>query len=306
MSGIDVNNFNEIPFGTIVTHNYRIVKMLGHGGYGQCYEGIDINSGHKVAVKVQMHGHEVAQMSMNTEIDCYEVMANTEGFPKLYFGGEDNHKYLLVIQLLKEDLSKLFSKCSHNFSPKTIFMLAEQLLIRLNALHENFIVHKDLKPENIMIDNENKLYLIDFGLCEMFIDPETLSYDDSGSFISYKPNIGGHTLCGTVRYCSINAHLGSDLSPRDDMECLAYTLIYFFLGYLPWDDWLSSNDVFDEKMSFLSSEYSCLLPPVLVQFLKYCQQLEYSSEPDYTHWQQMFVNQQFEYNFEWDYKYEWM
>ena len=71
------------------------------------------------------------------------------------------------------------------------------------------------------------LYLIDYGLSKRYIDSKT------GEHIKYKNN---HKLNGTARYASIHALEGYELSRRDDLQSLAYMLIYLVKGYLPWDN----------------------------------------------------------------------
>ena len=72
---------------------------------------------------------------------------------------------------------------------------------------------------------QNLVYIIDFGLSKRFRDPKT------GLHIPYKD---GKSLTGTVRYSSIYTHLGIEQTRRDDLEALAYTLVYLGKGSLPW------------------------------------------------------------------------
>lgn len=89
-------------------------------------------------------------------------------------------------------------------------------------------MHRDLKPENTVIglgSRSNTVYLIDFGLAKCYKDKET------GGHIQY---MDGKLFLGTARFASINAHLGIELSRRDDLESLGYVLIFMATGKLPW------------------------------------------------------------------------
>lgn len=94
-------------------------------------------------------------------------------------------------------------------------------------LHKEKYVHRDIKPENFVIGtdgNHHTVYLIDFGLSKKYVD-------EKGDHINFVENKG---LVGTARYTSINSHLGSEQSRRDDLESLGYVLLYFVKGFLPW------------------------------------------------------------------------
>ena len=107
-------------------------------------------------------------------------------------------------------------------------MIAEQALIRLKALHNNGLIHRDIKPENFapgLGNDAETIYLFDFGLVKEYIEGESRRH------IPYKEGI---ELTGTLRYSSVNAHLGIEQSRRDDLESLGYALIYMAKGSLPW------------------------------------------------------------------------
>lgn len=100
------------------------------------------------------------------------------------------------------------------------------MLLRLEYLHMKNFVHRDLKPENFCMGlgrQRHITFLIDLGLCKR--------YAQHGKHIAYRE---GRSLTGTARYCSINSHLGIELTRRDDIESLGYILVYFARGSLPW------------------------------------------------------------------------
>lgn len=133
----------------------------------------------------------------------------------------------MVFELLGSNIESLFTSCDRLFSITTVVLLAEQMLDLIEYIHSKYFIHRDIKPENFVIgrNDPHTIYLIDYGLARRYINPTTKEH------IPYKDN---RSMTGTVRYASINTHLGMEQSRRDDIEGLMYVLVYFAKGGLPW------------------------------------------------------------------------
>ena len=160
-------------------------------------------------------------------------------------------------------------------------MLFYQSLDRLEFMHKMNYIHRDLKPENILMGlgkKSNLVHLIDFGLARPVVDPQT------GKHI---PFCLGKNLLGTCRYVSINAHLGYELSRRDDLMTLGYVLLNFYLGSLPWSTIQVTKDsaryrkLGKAKLKYTMTTLFDKCPPLFKNYMDYCKALAFEAMPDF-------------------------
>jgi hypothetical protein len=126
-------------------------------------------------------------------------------------------------------------------------------------------------------DPRPTLFLIDFGLARLFRNPATYLH------IPFTKN---HSIIGTLSFASINGQQGHAQSRRDDLESLAYTIIYSALGDLPWTSHPSGNDenaVLRMKTLITAEELCEGLPAPFCEFVTYVRSLGFDEKPDYQH-----------------------
>ena len=134
--------------------------------------------------------------------------------------------HILVMENLGQDLYELFEQHGKQFSTKTVLMLAEQFLDRIEYFHERGYIHRDIKPENFLMGlGESK----DTARCTWLI------------LVSLRKTMKKLVLLEHLNtYASINTHLGISQSRRDDLESIGYVLVLFQTGCLPWlNKWTS-------------------------------------------------------------------
>jgi casein kinase I family protein HRR25 len=148
----------------------------------------------------------------------------------------------------------------------------------------------------------NQVNVIDFGLAKKYRDPKTHLH------IPYREN---KNLTGTARYTSINTHLGVEQSRRDDMESLAYVLMYFLRGSLPWQGLKAATkkqkyDRIMEKKMTTPTEFLCRgFPSEFSIYLNYCRSLRFDDKPDYSYLRKLFRDLFVREGFQYDYVFDW-
>jgi serine/threonine protein kinase len=209
---------------------------------------------------------------------------------------------IAVFDLMGESLSDLFYRCGRRFSLKTVLMLAQQLISRLESVHEAGIVHRDVKPGNFVMgrgEEAGKVYVIDFGLSNSWLI--------GGKHIGFNME---SPFRGTHRYASVNSHMKFEQSRRDDLEAVAYVLIYFLNGGLPWQSLKVSRSkrrkAIGKYKASISPESLCAgLPLQFTQFLTYVKMLGFDSTPDYQYCRNLFRSAFDEHGFEDDGVWDW-
>ena len=201
--------------------------------------------------------------------------------PKVHYKGSQGDYYVMVMDLLGPSLWDKWNANGQMMSQEMVACIAVESLAILENFHSKGFVHGDIKPENFLLGppgtpTEKKLYLVDLGLGTRWRDPicsAHIEYDQ-------RPDI----FRGTVRYASVHAHLGRTASRRDDLESLAYTLLFLLKGRLPWQGYQGDNKGFlvCKKKMATSPEALCrYTPSAFRQFMEAVINLKFDEEPKY-------------------------
>ncbi|KAG2045863.1 kinase-like protein, partial [Suillus hirtellus] len=201
------------------------------------------------------------------------------GIPHAIWFGREPMYYALALDLLGPSLHELFIACNHRFSLQTILNLGDQLLSCLEYIHLYDYVHGDMKPQNVLMDSSRQTaYIINFSITKRYQNTATKSHI---------PFCQGRHLTGTPAFASINNHLGLEPGHHDDLESLAYMLIYFLHGSLPWlhvdHKRLSSSWILECKVDTTITDLCDGIPTVFTNMLLYSCSLSFSEDPDYDH-----------------------
>ena len=220
--------------------------------------------------------------------------------PQLVAEDEREETYI-AMEMVGRSLENV--RKERHFSALTIAQLGAQLVTSFEALHNSNYIHRDVKCDNLALSLDPidpRIYIIDFGVATR--------YKINGMHIRYEENC---PFVGNLTFCSLNVLQGIRASRRDDLESIAYILIYLFRNSLPWsqinsEDFLQRAEQVDIKLSSTSSQLCRGLEPEYKHFMDYCRALKYEEIPDYKFAKEMFMQLASRIGFHGDWEYDWM
>ncbi|CDY20695.1 hypothetical protein BRARA_B01242 [Brassica rapa] len=286
-----------------VGNKFRLGRKIGSGSFGEIYLGTHIQTHEEVAIKLENAKTKHPQLLYESKL--YRLLQGGTGVPNVKWFGVEGEYNVLVIDLLGPSLEDLFNFCSRKLSLKSVLMLADQMITRVEYFHSKSFLHRDLKPDNFLMGlgrRANQVYIIDFGLAKKYRDNTTHQH------IPYREN---KNLTGTARYASMNTHLGIEQSRRDDLESLGYILMYFLKGSLPWQGLKAGTkkqkyERISEKKVSTSIESLCRgYPSELASYFHYCRSLRFDDKPDYNYLKRIFRDLFVREGFQLDYVFDW-
>ena len=263
----------------LINNKYKLLNEIGKGSFGTIYRGENIRTREKVAIKVEAIEHG-AHLLKNESI-IYRYLNNMNSIPSVKWFGKDDDNYYMVINLLGKSLQNIKDEIGC-FTLNDALKIGIYLINLIQKIHEKGLVHRDIKPDNFLfgLDDTSKIYIIDFGFCKSYVG------DDE-----HIPMKKTNNLIGSRTYASINAHNFDEISRRDDLESLCYTLIYIVLGKLDWQMTSSYNHehpklanlrIRDMKINMIES-FTPYIPSIFINSLKYIRTMEFSDNPNYAY-----------------------
>ncbi|KAJ8643393.1 hypothetical protein MRB53_005141 [Persea americana] len=271
-----------------VGNKFRLGRKIGSGSFGEIYLGTNIQTNEEVAIKLENVKTKHPQLLYESKL--YRILQGGTGIPNVRWFGVEGDYNVLVMDLLGPSLEDLFNFCSRKLSLKSVLMLADQMINRVEFVHSKSFLHRDIKPDNFLMGlgrRANQVYIIDFGLAKKYRDTSTHQH------IPYREN---KNLTGTARYASMNTHLG---------------IVFSSSSSLPWQGLKAGTkkqkyEKISERKVSTSIEALCRgYPTEFASYFHYCRSLRFDDKPDYAYLKRLFRDLFIREGFQFDYVFDW-
>lgn len=248
----------------LINNKYIIETELGEGSFGKLYKGRHVYTNKLVAIK--LHRLDGETMIRN-EARILKLLINTTGVPNIKAFGKQDGIFYMVIDLLGESVEIL----NKNADVDLILQTMRRLVTILNEIHDIGVIHRDIKPDNVLFTHKNDICLIDFGLSTMFIDCND----------NHIEQMSNRDIVGNIIYVSNNIHSGSNPSRRDDLISVLYMTIKLIVGELPWSSFNIDKICTIKGNINMRNYFQDKIPIGILDVYAYCNSLGFNERPNY-------------------------
>jgi serine/threonine protein kinase/Tfp pilus assembly protein PilF len=212
----------ELTTGTTFAERYQIIEELGKGGMGKVYKVLDQDIKEKVALKLlspEIASDEKTIERFSNELKLARKISHRNVCRMYDLGKQEGTQYITMEYVPGEDLKRLVRKIGHLSTGKTVF-IAKQVCEGLEEAHRLGVVHRDLKPQNIMVDEEGNARIMDFGIARS---------------LKAKGLTGSGMMIGTPEYMSPEQAEVKEVDQRSDIYSLGVILYEMVTGQVPFE-----------------------------------------------------------------------
>lgn len=211
------------PEGLLFAGKYKITKMIGKGGMANVYLAVDMATGANVAVKIlkpEFSNNEEFIKRFDTEARAVSSL-NHANIVKVYgVGHEHGYRYIIQEYVQGITVKELINQNGH-LDWRVAVPIAIQVGMAVEHAHRNGIVHRDIKPQNILINRERIAKITDFGIARAATS-NTITMNSGGAL-------------GSVHYFSPEQARGGNVGPSSDIYSMGVMLFEMVTGRLPFD-----------------------------------------------------------------------
>lgn len=210
-----------IKEGVVLGRRYEILGRIGSGGMADVYKGKDHKLNRFVAIKVLKSDYRSDQIFIKKFLSEAQAAAGLmhPNVVNVYDVGQDRGLYYMVMELVEGITLKDYIEKKGKISPKETVSIAIQMISGLQAAHNHHIIHRDIKPQNIIISKDGKVKVTDFGIARATTSTQTIST----------------SVMGSVHYTSPEQARGGVVDEKSDIYSVGITLYEMVTGHVPFD-----------------------------------------------------------------------
>lgn len=210
-----------IKEGVFLGKRYEILGRIGSGGMADVYKGKDHKLNRYVAIKVLKSDYRSDQVFIQKFLSEAQAAAGLmhPNVVNVYDVGQDRGLYYMVMELVEGITLKDYIQKKGKLSAKETISISIQMVTGIQAAHNRHIIHRDIKPQNIIISKEGKVKVTDFGIARATTSTQTISA----------------SVMGSVHYTSPEQARGGHVDEKSDIYSAGITMYEMVTGHVPFD-----------------------------------------------------------------------
>mmetsp|Transcript_63107 Transcript_63107/g.176504 ORF Transcript_63107/g.176504 Transcript_63107/m.176504 type:complete len:470 (-) Transcript_63107:304-1713(-) len=204
---------------------YCLGRKLGAGSFGDIYFAVNTQTGEELAVKCESVKSKHPMLMYEAKL--VKHLQGVPGIATVHYCDVEGDYNVMVMDLLGPSLEDLFNGCQRKFSLKTVLMIGDQMLYRIENLHSKSFIHRDIKPDNFLYGLDRVVKLADFGLALVMPKPKS-------PFCGVRAPPGIEGIVGTAPYMSPEMLLGDKYDHRTDSWSYGVSVYFMVYGEFPY------------------------------------------------------------------------
>ena len=207
--------------GVYLGKRYEILGRIGSGGMADVYKGRDHKLNRYVAIKVLKSDYRKDEVFIKKFLSEAQAAAGLmhPNVVNVYDVGQDRGLYYMVMELVEGITLKDYIEKKGRLSAKETISISIQMVTGLQAAHNQHIIHRDIKPQNIIISKDGKVKVTDFGIARATTATQTIST----------------SVMGSVHYTSPEQARGGVVDQKSDIYSIGITMYEMITGNVPFD-----------------------------------------------------------------------
>jgi serine/threonine-protein kinase len=211
--------------GQILGDRYELINAVGRGGMATIYRATDLRMGRSVAVKIlrEVYSSDPKFVTRFQREARAASLLQHPNIVQVYDYGQTDENYYIVMEFIEGVDLRRYLKRHGKLSNERTVTIAHDVALALGAAHKRGIVHRDVKPQNVMVNDDGLVKLTDFGIASVYKDVEAERLTTTGMTL------------GTVQYYAPEQAQGEVVSPAADIYSLGIVMYEMLAGRTPFD-----------------------------------------------------------------------